>query len=196
MDISIKKEKVNESKKKLIELIDETINNTNNNIIQLNKEIDRHNELIDFLNKTHIFQQYYWESIKMDYNIIRKKVTQDKKKYKIITKLYGNIISYYSNNEINEINLRIANIKDMIDKMIFDKIILNKIHTNTRLKCASINNNILKIELLSDNIKPIMNKLYNNYDQMKLLNKNLGQLKTQKNKLKYEIYNLDNKKII
>ena len=81
--------------------------------------------------------------------------------------------------------------------MIYDFNILKKSHYHMHNKCKymSKNSQIIKIEHITDNIQPLIIKLYENYISIKLLNKQFTNLKYIKSKLLYDINKINENKI-
>jgi hypothetical protein len=143
-----------------------------------------------------MYEIYKWSGLKMDYNQIKKTVTQAKKVPNVITKMYGKIIGYFDYNNINRINNQIKKIGELNQNMLFHFNELKKIHDDVHNKCKYMvkNNQITKIEIITDEIKPLIQKLYENYIDIQLVNKQTNNLKSIKMSIIREITQINEMK--
>jgi hypothetical protein len=181
--------KINENKQFLLRLCKKAnkLIIYNNNFID--KFINYYKDFINLIEMTKIFEIYKWNKIKIDYNNIKKKITKDKKIYYDILKLYGKIITYFSEKENINIDSDIKSIYSKQELMIYNFINLKKIHKYMYQKYTSYikNNNIIKITYKNDTIDILLKQLEDITNHFIILNKKLYILKQRKNKLLYEI---------
>jgi hypothetical protein len=184
-----KYQQIIQDKLELNKLIDnaEEIINTNIKIMLL--IMDYHKEFISFIEMMSIYELYKWETLKYDYKMIKAKYNKDKKMFKDITKLYGNIITYYTIEENATYNKCITVIGSINDNMTYAFLQLHKIHNDCHLKCKHLMKNpqIIKIYNKDTNLDDIMIRIYKNYYGLKLMNKLYNTLKIDKLNLTSEV---------
>ena len=114
--------------------------------------------------------------------LLKKKITCIINSNKNIIKLYGTINNYYSKEDIDKFNKLFQKISDDI---LLLKIEMNNLK-NTHLILINKkrnyinNNNIIKIYILQNDYMIYINKLYNIYDNIIKLNKQVKLLKNEK----------------
>ncbi len=192
----LKRDNINQKKQELKSLIDSISHKIKLNLDNIQDVNEKHTEFIIFVDIMKVHELYKWTNLKLEYNSVKKHVTKDKKAYHTISKLYGKIINYYQPDEINNLNMEIKSIYDLNETMIYKFTILKKLHEESGNKCKYMikNPNIIKIEYLTNEIKPLVTKLYENYIGIKLLNKHLSQLKNVKSNLLHEICQINEQK--
>jgi tRNA(Ser,Leu) C12 N-acetylase TAN1 len=191
MEINEKIIKINLDKNKLQILINDTLSIILNNINKINNQYDNHHDFISFSKIMKIYEKYRWSMLKYDYNNIKKNITKDKKLVHNISKLYGTIINYYTNDEISEINFQVQTISKNTEFMLYKFNQLKRIHDDVSNLCNNMikNDNIIKINIFLKNNTDIFIKLYENYISIKLLNQQYKKLINIRRKLGYKIKN-------
>lgn len=147
MNLETKKLIINDFKVKLSNLVKEAINELPINIKNIKDMIDNHIFFINFTESMNIYENYKWENMKVVYNTVKKKVNQDKKLYNKIVKIYGIVISYYSNDEYKNYNKIINELYNINNDMKIEWIKIRKLHNlliNKRKNYIK-NKNIIKI---------------------------------------------------
>ena len=179
MNIYAKCQQIQIDKAKLENLIDSTKQKLLFNIDKIDSIQREHKDFINFIKIIKIYELYRWTNLKYEYKNIKNTVTKDKKHYYIISKLYSNIISYYSEIEINNINLTIKFIKENTDLMLYNFNFLKRQHADILNTCKYLvkSDQFLKINEMNEDIKPIIIKLYKNYLDIKMTNKHYYKLK-------------------
>jgi lactam utilization protein B len=189
MDINEKTITINKDKENLLSLINNIEKKLEDAIIDIEENNKKHKEFIVFIDLMKMYEIYKWSGLKTDYNQIKKTVTQAKKVPNAITKMYGKIIGYFDYNNINRINNQIKKIGELNQNMLFHFNKLKKVHNDVHNKCKYMvkNNQIIKIEIITDEIKPLIQKLYENYINIQLINKQTNNLKSIKMSIIREI---------
>lgn len=177
-----KYQQIIQDKLELTTLINNAIERINTNIKEMVLLMSDHKEFISFVEIMTIYEIYKWETLKYDYKIIKAKYNKDKKMFKDITKLYGNIITYYTMEENTMYNKNITEIGKINDNMSYNFLQLHKIHNDCHIKCKHLikNPQITKIYNKDTNLDDIMIRLYKNYYGIKLMNKLSNTLKIDK----------------
>lgn len=188
---------INNSKNNMVSLIDNTLASLSNNIQRIEDNKKKHTDFINFVEVMKIYEIYKWTGLKMDYNQIKKNVNKDKKLLGKITKNYGKIIGYFDQDNINELNDKIKKIGELKQSMLYYFVNLKKAHDDTHNKCKYMvkNDQITKITKLTDDIKPLVQKLYENYIDIQFVNKQTNNLKSIKMSLVGEISKINELKI-
>lgn len=196
MDLEAKIELVNETKK----IIDRLIKEGDDKFLKYNQKIDdeirKHNDFIDLVEKLKIYKIYEWNNLKNDYRELKKAVNKDKYIIKHTTKNFDTVINYYSVDEGYLINKKLNDIYEKSNLMIYNFKNLKKIHreASNKLKIVSKSEDYVKIESYNDKLIPIFIKFNEIYMDMKLVNKRLGDLRSRKGTLLYEMNQLREKK--
>jgi hypothetical protein len=196
MELNEKSININKDKENLLSLINNIEKKLEDTIINIEENNKKHKEFIVFIELMKMYEIYKWSGLKMDYNQIKKTVTQAKKVPNVITKMYGKIIGYFDYNNINRINNQIKKIGELNQNMLFHFNELKKIHDDVHNKCKYMvkNNQITKIEIITDEIKPLIQKLYENYIDIQLVNKQTNNLKSIKMSIIREITQINEMK--
>jgi len=186
-------------------ILDNMIKNANNNLNKdldtITQVLDKHNDLLSFIEIMKIYEFYKWSDIKRLYSEIKKQVTKDSKLFLNIVRFYGDIISYYPENDMNKMNSTIKNIKNDHDSVLLHFNLLRKKHKDTKIKCGGYirSNDITIIYNIVPEIIPLIIKLYKNYIDIKMINKQYYHLRTKKMNLISQInhiqYQINNKKL-
>ena len=184
MDIECKKEIFNQNRNKLNILINNLSINISINFKLIKDNYKLHYDFLNFIDMIKLYESYKWEKIKQEYNNIKKMITLNKNLNKLIIKLYGNINNYYTDKENNNMNNLLQKFNDDI---LLLKIEMNNLR-NTHIILVNKktnyikNNNIIKIYKLHDKCIIYINKLYDMYDKINILNKQKNILKNEKKK--------------
>lgn len=183
--LAIKYKQVEEDKKAFDNIILLTEDKIKYNIIKLNDIIEMHNEFLNFIKITNVYEIYNWNRLKYNYSNIKKILNKDKKLYTILADMYGNIISYYNSEQVEQYNKQLKMIGENNNIMLYTFIQLKNIHKEAHIKCKYFHKkeDIIKVDTITDDIKPIMTELYEIYMDTKLLNKQYVSLKNKKMKI-------------
>jgi hypothetical protein len=152
------------------------------NIEILDSQIEYHKDFHNFIDKMKICELFKWEYLKGRFNHIKKKITADKKLSKKVSKLYGSIINYYTNEDRDYLNKLLTQINEYRGKMLFDFEYLKGMHKNLLQKIkTSVNSpNITKIYKYRNEYDEVYEKIYKNFMNLKLLDKEYYLLKKKK----------------
>ncbi len=196
IDTVEKIKKISQSMYKFNDLIENTTRELDFNLNKIEQICDIHNDFINFIKTMKLFENYRWTKLKSEYMYIKKKINKDKKTINIITKFFGSLTNYYTQNEIDDITLKIKNISNKIELMIYNFSKLQIQHTEIINKIKNIlhNNSILKINDINDSNKHLLQKLYENYISIKLLNIKFQNLKRIRKHLIHEINSIKSRK--
>lgn len=194
MDITDKINKINQSKKEFNELLTSTNNELEFNSNKIDSLVEAHSDLLKFIQKMNIFEEYRWNSIKSRYMTIKKKIKKDSKLIHNITKFFGTLTNYYNSNEIEKIDNSITSISNMIDLVNYKFNKLNDVHKDFQIKKKAFVNSdmVIKISDINDDNKQLLQKIYENYISIKMISEKLKSLKYQEKKLKSEITTIRN----
>jgi hypothetical protein len=190
--IEEKKEKINSAKKLLLEKISYAEVNLNLNSNKLNQSMEEHTEFINFAELMKVYELYKWEKLKLEYIEIKKKTNIDKKVYNQIICIYANVTNYLSQQEITQISDIIIKLQNQTESMIYNYMLLQKKHKDIANKCKYLirNNEITKIYEFNPQVQPLITKLYENYIDIKIINKKNKLLKNEKSNILGEIQRL------
>lgn len=144
--------------------------------------INTHYSFIKFVELMNIYEEYKWEMIKENYNKIKKKYNLNRKLYPQIIKIYGTVNNYYSPDEFNKMNLIINKFKDDCSLLIIEWEKLKKLHTfliNKRKNYVR-NTSIIKIYKTNKEYEQFIERLYQIYDDLTKLKKEMKILKSNK----------------
>jgi hypothetical protein len=185
---------INKSKNELLLLIQVFDERLKVCLDKINENQNKHKKFIDFIELMKLYEIYKWSALKMDYNIIKKEVTKNRKNYKKITKNYGNLISYFDPSIIDKLNNQIKKLGQLNDDIFYNFIELKKVHHNVQNQCKYFikNDQITKIELITDELKPLIQKIYENYIDMVVINGKANSLKSIKTNILNDIKKLSN----
>jgi len=131
--------------------------------------LNNHYKFINFVKYIKIFEDYKWQIIKENYNILKKEINIDKNKYKKIIKIYGIINCYYSLDIINNNNNIIKSLYDKLCILNIEFCKLQELHNiliNKR-KNYIRNIKIIKIYKSNNDIIILINKLQEIYNKLK-----------------------------
>ena len=197
MELTEKVNTINKNKQSLLSLINNIEKKLEANIISINDNNKKHNEFVVFVELMKIYEIYKWTGLKMDYTLIKKNITKDKKVPGIIPKIYGKIIGYFDSETITKINNKIKKIRELNQDMLFQFNELKKVHEDVHNKCKYMvrNNQITKIEKISDDTIPLIQKLYENYIDILFINKQSTNLKLIKKSIISEICKINEIKL-
>jgi hypothetical protein len=136
-----------------------------------------------------LYENYRWTNIKSDYIFIKKKINKDKKIIHVITKFFGSITNYYTQNEIDDNNFRIKDISCKIELMLYKFNKLQRIHNgfHNKRKYMIKNESVIKIDNFDSTNKHLLLKLYENYISIKMLNIKFKNLRNIRKNLIHEI---------
>ena len=191
--IDEKLEKINKTKEILLDQINYADCNLINNTTKINQVFEDHNDFIHFAELMKVYEIYKWNNLKLNYSHIKKKTNLDKKLYWQIIKLYSNIINYFSEEETNNISNKIRKIQSENDTMVYNYALLQKKHRDILNKCKYLikNDQIIKIYETNSEIEPLIIKLYENYINIKVVNKKTQLLKNNKSNILNEIFRIN-----
>lgn len=180
-----KQEKIKSAKKILFEKIAYADANLESNSIKLNQNTLDHIEFINFAELMKVYELYKWSNLKSAYTEIKKKTNSDKKIYNQIIRIYANITNYLSEQEIVEISNIIRRLQSNNDLMIYNYYLLQKKHRDISNKCKYLirNDEITKIHEINMEVQPLITKLYENYIDIKIINKKNKLLKNTKSNI-------------
>ena len=186
-------ESINKSKNELLLLIQAFDERLKVCLDKINENNKNHKKFINFIELMKLYEIYKWSALKTEYNIIKKEVTKNKKYYKKITKNYGNLISYFDPSIIDNLNNQIKGLGQLNDDIFFNFIELKKIHHNIQNQCKYFikNDQITKIDIITEEIKPLIQKIYENYIDMLVINSKANNLKSIKANILNDIKKLD-----
>ena len=192
MKLEIKNEKIKLEKDFLDTLTKNTSVNINQNIKLIENNFEKHNDLIDFVDIMNIFEVYNWINIKHDYIKAKKMVTKCKNVVNKINKLYGNLANYYPVEIQSQMNLTIKELNEKSDLMFYNYCNLKKLHYDVHNKCKYLikNPEVAKIYDINEETKPVIIKIYQNYMDNKLVQKQLHYIKTKKLELVSDMNNI------
>lgn len=98
-------ELIDQAKYKFDELLTNSTKELDFNLNSIDQLYDNHSDFIDFIKIMNIYEVYRWTKLKVDYNFIKIKITKDKKVIYRITKFLNSLTNYYTQIEIDNINL-------------------------------------------------------------------------------------------
>lgn len=187
-----KQEKIKSAKQLLLDKIAYAHANLEPNSIKLNQNMEDHIEFINFAELMKVYELYKWKNLKATYTEIKKKTNLDKKVYNQIIRIYANITNYLNEQEISEISTTIRKLQSQTDLMIYNYMILQKKHRDISNKCKYFirNDEITKIYEITSQIQPLITKLYENYIDIKIINKKNKLLKNAKSNILGEIHRI------
>jgi len=191
IDLYEKNNKIHMSMYNFNELLVNTIKDLDYNLNKIEQLCEFHNDFINFVNTMKIYESYKWTNLKLEYKNIKIKINKDKKIIHKITNFLGKLTNYYTQNNIENINLTINDIVCKIDLMLYKFNILQRHHEYVRNKSKYMikNNTIIKINNINNN-KQLLLKIYENYISIKILNVKIKKLKCVKKCLFCEINNI------
>lgn len=180
--LTIKYKKIEDDKQYFESMLNIIYDSIKYNISKLDDNISNHNEFINFIKIMNLYEDYKWNTLKYNYMSIKKKVNMDKKTYKTIIDLYGDIISYYTPELIEINNKLMKEISEYYNMMLYSFIQLHNIHKDVYIKCKYFikNNMIVKVNNITSDNKSILVELYQLYIDIKYTNKKLGIIQTRK----------------
>jgi hypothetical protein len=182
---------INQAKYKFEELLTNSTKELDFNLNYIKQLYDNHTDFINFIKIMNIYEVYRWTNLKFDYNFIKIKTTKDKKIIYGITKFLNSLTNYYNQIEIDNINFRIKDISYKIELMVCTFIKLQIYHNNITNKMRNVikNNTIIKINNINDANKNLIQKLYENYISIKLINIQYKKLRNLRKQLLFTIKN-------
>jgi hypothetical protein len=177
---------INKKKKEFEELLIKTMKDIAINTDKIANSYNLHNDFINFLKNVNIYEKNKWSLIKSEYTFIRNKVAKDKKIIHKIVKILGTISNYYDYDDIENINIKLNKINSDIEIMLYEFAKLKRYHNEIINKCRYIHKcpSVINIDTSNQKIDLMVNIIYTNYINIKLLNQQLYHLsKQQKNLL-------------
>lgn len=165
-------ELIDQAKYKFDELLTNSTKELDFNLNSIDQLYDNHSDFIDFIKIMNIYEVYRWTKLKVDYNFIKIKITKDKKVIYRITKFLNSLTNYYTQIEIDNINFRIKDISYKIELMLykFSKLQIHHNKVTNIIKNIMKNNAIIIINNINDANKILIQKLYENYISIKMIN--------------------------
>lgn len=193
-----KMSKISQSMCKFNELLVNTIKELEFNLNKIEQLHEIHTDFINFIETMNLYESYKWTILKSDYNFIKKKINKDKKIIHVITKFLGSLSNYYTQVEIDNINLRINDIGSKIELMVYRFNKLQRLHheVHNKKKYMIKNDAIIKVDNINDTNKHLLLKIYENYISIKMLNIKFKNLKNVRKHLIHEINNIQTNNII
>jgi hypothetical protein len=175
-----------------------TIKEIDFNLIKIKQLHENHNDFINFVKTTKLYENYKWTNLISDYKFIKKKINKDKKCIHKITKFLCSLTNYYTQTEIDNINITINDITCNTELMMYK---FNILHIQHIENCKKKNNMLKKKTIITinennDANKQLLIKIYENYRSIKKLNIKINNLKYEKKHLKYEINNMKTPNVI
>lgn len=188
-----KLEKIKTVTNLLLEKIAYAESNIESNSNKILQNLEDHNEFIHFAELMKVYELYKWKSLKTNYLTIKKKTNLDKKVYGQIIKIYSNITQYLSEQDVLNIGKKIRIIQSNNNLMIYNYIFLQKKHRDILNKCKYLikNDQITKIYEITQQVQPLITKLYENYIDIKIVNKKTKLLKNAKSNILGEIQKIN-----
>ena len=180
--LTIKYKKIEEDKSYFDSMINDIYDNIKYNINKLEDNISNHNEFINFIKIMNLYEDYKWRTLKYNYSKIKKKINMDKKTYKSLIELYGDIISYYTPELIEMNNKLMKEIREYYDMMIYGFIQLHNIHKDIYIKCKHFikSDKIIKVNNITNDNMSLLIEFYQLYIDIKYANKKLAIIQTRK----------------
>ncbi len=168
-----KQEKIKLAKALLFEKIAYAESNLVPNTKKLMENLEDHTEFITFAELMKVYELYKWKSLKSTYTDIKKKTNSDKKVYNQIVKIYSNITNYLTEQEVNTVANTLRKLQGANEEMLYSYVLLQKKHRDVLNKCKYLirNDEITKIYEINPQVQPLITKLYENYIDMKIINK-------------------------
>jgi hypothetical protein len=191
MDLLKKKEKIENCKTILKDLIDNILIELHNNNIFIQQLTNNIYQFKLFLNFTKIFIMEDFKKIIEFYKIVKKKINYDKKTIKIINVKYGDISIYYNPEEskINDNIIKIINTKKEL--LVYKLNELKILYNDLTILYKNKDNTKIDTNILSDNS---MTKLYIVFKNIIELH-NIIYHSNKINKLAFQYYELFKKLI-
>lgn len=168
-----KQEKIKLAKALLFEKIAYAESNLVPNTKKLMENLEDHTEFITFAELMKVYELYKWKTLKSTYTDIKKKTNLDKKVYNQIVRIYSNITNYLTEQEVTNIANSLRKLQGANEEMMYSYVLLQKKHRDVLNKCKYLirNDEITKIHEINPQIQPLITKLYENYIDMKIINK-------------------------
>ncbi len=184
-----KKEKINSAKKILEEKILYAESNLEPNTLRLQQNLEDHIEFIHFAELMKVYEIYKWKTLKSTYSAIKKKTNLDKKVYNQIIRIYADINCYLTEQEATTIANTIRKLQGLNENMMYSYVLLQKKHRDVLNKCKYLirNQDIAKITEINPQVQPLITKLYENYIDIKIINKKTRILSNAKSNILTEI---------
>jgi hypothetical protein len=159
------------------------------NIDILDSIINYHKEFHNFIDKIKMCEMFKWAFLKDRYKDIKKKITSEKPLKKAVLKSYGEIINYYSKSDVEYLNGLLAKVSEYRSKMLIDFENLKIMHKELgqRIKKCVLSPNILKVYRYREEYNEVCEKIYKNYMNFKLLDKEYAIIKKKKAQIIGEI---------
>ncbi len=168
-----KQEKIKLAKALLFDKIAYAKSNLEPNTKKLMENLEDHTEFITFAELMKVYELYKWKTLKSTYTDIKKKTNSDKKVYNQIVRIYANITNYLTEQEVTNIVNTLRKLQGANEEMMYSYVLLQKKHRDVLNKCKYLirNDEITKIYEINPQIQPLITKLYENYIDMKIINK-------------------------
>ncbi len=168
-----KQEKIKLAKALLFEKIAYAESNLEPNTKKLMENLEDHTEFITFAELMKVYELYKWKTLKSTYTDIKKKTNSDKKVYNQIVRIYANITNYLTEQEVTTIANTLRKLQGANEEMMYSYVLLQKKHRDVLNKCKYLirNDEITKIYEINPQVQPLITKLYENYIDMKIINK-------------------------
>jgi hypothetical protein len=168
-----KQEKIKLAKALLFDKIAYAESNLEPNTKKLMENLEDHTEFITFAELMKVYELYKWKTLKSTYTDIKKKTNSDKKVYNQIVRIYSNITNYLTEQEATTVANTLRKLQGANEEMMYSYVLLQKKHRDVLNKCKYLirNDEITKIYEINPQVQPLITKLYENYIDMKIINK-------------------------
>jgi len=189
MDIKERVIIINREKMKIEEYINSCYDMYKSNIKMIEVNYENHQTFLTFATRMNICEIYKWEKLKSEYNSLKQKINMEKKLQKVVYKMYSNISSYYSEEEIHMYNTINKDMNEARILMLINFSSLQQLHFNIMLQFKKMlaSDNVVKIYEYNEQLYPIFIKLNENYMNHILLDKKYYMIKKNKAKIISEI---------
>lgn len=175
----LSREKFENNRELLINLLDDTIIDMINiieNLEILNNNIDLLQNMINYFKIVEVYKILDYRDF---YKKLKKRITSNKNNYNKIVRIYGNIISFFTEKDYTEINNKIDEIYNNIN--ITNNLIYPiKIKFHELIKYKKSNDDYLKININHPSIEYLLLQLYSNLRNIRNIRIELENLKRQK----------------
>jgi hypothetical protein len=158
----------------------ELINTTFNKIIELNSKYNYNYKFLKLLN---IYEISKWKNLCNEYKALKKLVIANKHAYKKIINEFQILYKYYDLSVVETKTTLIDKFKNILDNNIFKLLTLQKTYKliNLFVSANIKKSNIIKVNIIPDNIKILLDLAYNIYND-------LHELKYIIKRTKYKFY--------
>ncbi len=177
-----KKLVIQNNKTKIDELLKQCNDNYCINLDNCQKLLEEHTEFIKIIRSINIFEIYKWKHLINEYKLLKCKINKDNKIISEIATIYGNTITYYTNEQSENINESIHTYEKLREHIITNFTFLRHehLHLSNFIKNIKKKDNYILIENEDEDIKNIVKQLYDINNKIKEINKKSGIVKRRK----------------